>query len=369
MWRSLEALSRTRKMWSPAGSSAQESPQRPKSLKELAQYLKLDPSTVSVVLNNVPGRSISEPTRERIRAAAEMFSYQPNLLARSFRQKDMRTIGILLPLVGEEYHAQVLSGIANELEENDYCYLIAQHHHRPERLKKYGEILISRGVSGFVVIDTHLRYSVEVPVVAVAGHDDLPGVTNVMLDHDRAALHTMEHLYSLGHRTIAVIRGQPASSDSKIRWRATAKAAKKLGIEIPKRLVVGLTEDIPSPEHGYTVTSQLLKVSSAFTALVCFNDFAALGAIRALEEARLSVPGDVSVVGFDDIRLSTFARPSITTVRQPLSQMGQTAARLLLQKMQGHNLPQREYSVEPELIIRESTGRSRRNLMGRADRK
>jgi DNA-binding LacI/PurR family transcriptional regulator len=262
----------------------------------------------------------------------------------------------------------VLSGIADELEEHDYHYLIAQHHHRPEVLQKYGEILVSRGVGGFVVIDTHLEYSLKVPVVAVAGHDALPDVTNVLLDHDRAALNTMEHLRSLGHRKVAVIRGQPASSDSAIRWKATAKAAKKMGIEIPKGLVVQLTEDVPSPEHGYTVTRQLLKESSGFTALVCFNDFAALGAIRALEQAKFSVPEDVSVVGFDDIRLSLYARPSITTVRQPLSQMGRTAARLLLKRMQGDSLPQQEYSVEPELIVRESTARPSRSSAKRAVR-
>lgn len=357
--------SRKPKQSAPASGDTNEKLPRPRSLKELAAYLKLDPSTVSVVLNNVPGRSISEPTRERIKAAAQMFNYRPSLLARSLRQKDTRTIGILLPLVGEEYHAQVLSGIADELEEQKYHYLIAQHRHNAEALQEYAEILISRGVMGFVVIDTHLRNSLEVPVVAVAGHEHLAGVTNVTLDHETAALDTMRHLKSLGHKKIAVIRGQPASSDSAIRWKATAKAARQVGIEIPKEMSVQLKDNTPSPEHGYVVTQQLLKQTNRFTALVCFNDFAALGAIRALEDAGLAVPRDVSVVGFDDIRLSVFARPSITTVRQPLSEMGKSAAQILLQRLQGASAPA-EFAVEPKLVVRESTAKVRKNLSGRS---
>ena len=162
-----------------------ETTRRPSvSLKELARHLGVSPSTVSVVLNNVPGRSISEPTRERIREAAEQMGYRPSLLARSLRLQQTQTIGVLLPMVGEEYHAQVLAGLANELEENGYSYLIAQHRHDPARVTEYTSMLLSRGADGFIAIDTHLRESLHVPTVAVAGHEHIPDVTNIVLDHD-----------------------------------------------------------------------------------------------------------------------------------------------------------------------------------------
>jgi DNA-binding LacI/PurR family transcriptional regulator len=327
------------------------------SLKDLAAYLKVDPSTVSVVLNEVPGRSISHDTRERIKAAAKLLNYRPSLLARSLRQRDTRTVGILLPVVGEEYHAQVLGGVASELERNQYSYLIAQHRHSQDKLRDYIEMLISRGVQGFIAIDTHLTSVMHVPTVAVAGHQRLKDVTNVMLNHERAAILTMQHLNELGHRRIAVIRGQPASSDSETRWAATSAAAKKFNLQIPRKLVMQLDRDITSPELGYTIVQKLMKNSHDFTAIVCFNDIAALGAIRAVGDARLRMPEDISVIGFDDIRMSVFSRPSLTTIRQPLHEMGQTAAKILLNRLKGEQRGH-DVAVEPELIIRESSGKA-----------
>jgi DNA-binding LacI/PurR family transcriptional regulator len=135
------------------GRAVSETARRaPVSLKELARHLGVSPSTVSVVLNNVPGRSISEPTRERIREAAEQMGYRPSLLARSLRRQETQTIGVLLPMVGEEYHAQVLAGLANELEENGYSYLIAQHRHEPAKITEYTGMLLSRGAGRMALL-------------------------------------------------------------------------------------------------------------------------------------------------------------------------------------------------------------------------
>ena len=333
------------------------------SLKDLAAHLDLDPSTVSVVLNDVPGRSISQETRERIKAAAKLFNYTPSLLARSLRQRDTRMVGILLPLVGEEYHAQVLSGVASELERNGYSYLIAQHRHSQDKLRDYIEMLISRGVQGFIAIDTRLTSVMHVPTVAVAGHQKVQDVTNVMLNHERAAILTMQHLNELGHRRIAVIRGQAASSDSEVRWAATSAAAKHFKVEIPRKLAMQLDRDITSPELGYTIVQKLMEASDDFTAIVCFNDIAALGAIRAVGDVGLRIPEDISVIGFDDIRLSMFSRPSITTIRQPLQTMGETAAKILLDRLKGDRVRD-DVAVEPELIIRESSGKARHRVQG-----
>ncbi|MCL6464876.1 MAG: LacI family transcriptional regulator, partial [Acidobacterium ailaaui] len=127
----------------------------PVTLKVLAAYLKLDPATVSVVLNNVPGRSIPEATRERIRAAAKKFNYQPSFVARSLRNRRTMTIGILVPVLADGYHTEVMSGIGDHLLEEDYFYFIAHHRHRPDLIEQYPRMLISRGAEGIIAIDTH----------------------------------------------------------------------------------------------------------------------------------------------------------------------------------------------------------------------
>jgi len=308
---------------------------KPIGLKTLAAYLGLNPTTVSVVLNDVPGRSIPQATRDRIKAAAKKFNYQPSLLARSLRSRRTYTIGILVPELGDGYHTQVMSGIGDHLMEAGYFYFTAHHRHRQDLIEEYAQMLLGRGAEALIAIDTTLEHEFSVPVAVVAGHRQINGVTNVTLDHRFAAQLILTHLHSLGHRNIAFIRGQPFSSDSK--------------------LVVELDKDISSPELGYPVVQKLLSHGSRFTALVAFNDMSAIGAIRALQDLGLTVPDDVSVIGFDDIKLAAFNTPRLTTIRQPLSNMGRIAAQCVLGQLNGSELFRKVIMVEPELAIREST--------------
>lgn len=328
---------------------------RPVSLKILADYLGLCPATVSVVLNNVPGRSIPHETRERVRAAARKFNYQPSLLARSLRKQRTFTVGVLVPELSDGYHTLVMSGIGDHLMREGYFYFSAHHRHKPDLIEEYPRLLLGRGVEGIIAIDTLLEHQLSVPVVAVAGHKKIHGVTNVVLDHRRAAELVIRHLHQLGHRRIAFMRGQPFSSDSDDRWRSIVAVARDLGLEVSPELTIQLERDLTSPELGYPVVQQLLQHRKKFTALVSFNDIAAIGAIRALRDANLRVPEDVSVVGFDDIHVAAYHNPRLTTVRQPLHDMGETAARILLQRIQGFKDYPEDFAVAPELIIRETT--------------
>jgi DNA-binding LacI/PurR family transcriptional regulator len=338
-----------------SGKSRQNLPSEPVSLKQLAEYLGLNPATVSVVLNNVPGRSIPQPTRERIKAAAEKLGYQPNLLARSLRNRKTHTIGILVPELGEGYHTQVMSGIGDYLIGKGYFYFTVHHRHRKDLLEEYCNMLVSRGAEGLIAIDTLLEHKLPVPVVAVAGHTRVEGVTNLVLDHDHAAELALNHLYSLGHREMAYMRGQPFSSDSDDRWQSTVKVARQLGLKVKPELVVRLERDITTPDLGYPVVQQLLNSNQRFTAIVSFNDVAAMGAMRALQDAGLRVPTDVSVIGFDDIRAAAFISPSLTTVRQPLREMGWMASEYLLSRLQGVEKFREQIVIYPSLTVREST--------------
>jgi LacI family transcriptional regulator len=152
------------------------------------------------------------------------------------------------------------------------------------------------------------------------------------------------------------MRGQTFSSDSDERWKGLVAVAKRLGIEIKPELVVTLNRDMSSPELGYPVVQQLLGTRLPFTALVAFNDISAIGSIRALQDFRLSVPGDVSVIGFDDINIAGFTLPSLTTINQPLAEIGRTATQCLLNRLHETATSRDEIIVEPTLVIRESTG-------------
>jgi DNA-binding LacI/PurR family transcriptional regulator len=334
----------------------------PVSLKFLAEHLGLSPATVSLVINRSPSaKSIPHRTQERIREAARELNYRPNFMARSLRAQRSFTIGVVVPEISEGYAALVLSGVEDHLLEEGYFYFVVSHRHRADLIEEYPRLLQQRAVEGLIAVDTVCQKGVPIPVVAVSGHREVEGVTNIVLDHARAAKLAMEHLAQLGHRKIAFIKGQEFSSDTEIRWEAERAAAKELGLEIDERLVGQLDGESPSPEVGYGVTRKLLAAGEEFTALFAFNDISAIGAIRALREAGRRVPEDVSVVGFDDIQSAAFQNPGLTTVRQPLREMGVIAAETLLRRI---NAPAKTpypkaITVEPELIVRESTARAK----------
>jgi DNA-binding LacI/PurR family transcriptional regulator len=331
---------------------------RPVSLKQLAAHLHLSPSTLSLVLNGSPvADTIPQETKDRIFAAAKDFNYRPNYLARSLRIQRSHTIGVLVPEVSGGYTAEVMNGIEEYLLKKGYFYIVACHRHKADLLEDYPRLFMARRVDGIIGIDTPCRHPLDLPVVSVSGHDGVKGVTNIILDHKKSAELALEYLCMLGHRQIAVIKGQIFSSDTKVRWQSICAAARALKIPIDAKLVAQLKGDSPSPEIGYVAAKKLLQAGRTFTALFAFNDISAIGAIHALQEAGLRVPEEVSVIGFDDIASAAFHNPPLTTIRQPLREMGRLAAEALLQRIEkGADAPYPDLlTAEPELIIRQTT--------------
>jgi DNA-binding LacI/PurR family transcriptional regulator len=330
----------------------------PVSLKKLAAHLDLSPTTLSMVLNNSPlASTIPQETKDRIFEAARKFDYRPNFIARSLRSARTYTLGVLVPELSDGYSAMVLSGVEEHLLKEGYFYFVASHRHRPDLIERYPRLLLERCVEGLIAVDTPVTHEPPYPVVTVSGHHDARGITNVLLDHGQAAKLALEYLTHLGHRQIAVIKGQDFSSDTKVRWEAIRHEAGEIGASIDPSLVAQLEGDLPSPETGYVAAQKLLASGRSFTALFAFNDVSAIGAIRALQEAGHRVPEDISVVGFDDIYSAAFHNPALTTIRQPLREMGRLAAEHLLNRIA--NSPQSPFpdvvTVQPELVIRKST--------------
>ena len=329
------------------------------TLKAVAQHLGLTPGTVSAVLNDSPSaRSIPQETKNRIRAAAQELNYRPNFFARSLRNKRTYTIGVIAEEIGDSYSSPIISGIEQYLRKRDYFFLTVVHRHDPTLLNRYSQLLSERGVEGIITVDTTVSDAPVLPTVAVAGHKKLNGVTNIVLDHERAAVLALNHLKDLHHERVAFMKGNPVSSDSKERWDAICHVAGRIGLNIDPELVVQIDTDDPTPMLGYPFTKQLLARRKPFTALFAYNDISAIGAIRALQEQGLRVPQDVSVMGFDDIPGAAFHTPSLTTVRQPLNRMGEVAAQSLLERIEGKKDYPAEIAIEPEFVVRESTAQA-----------
>jgi LacI family transcriptional regulator len=333
------------------------------TLQTLAKHLDLAAGTISAALNDSPAaRAIPEHTKQRILEAARELNYRPNYFARSLRLQRTYTIGVIAEQIGDPYGAMVISGIEEYLRESEYFFLTVIHRHDHRVLQNYSQMLVTRGVEGFITVDTSITERPSRPTVAVAGHAAVPGVTNLILDQKLAARLVLTHLLELGHRDIAFMKGQTASSDSATRWGAICAASEELGVRIRPELVVQIEQDLTTPQLGYPYAKGLLARKQPFTALFAYNDLSAIGAIWAFREAGLHVPQDISVVGFDDVPLAVFSNPELTTIRQPLQRMGQIAAKTLIDQIEVRAEFQPEIVIEPELIVRASTGPVRRSL-------
>ena len=341
------------------GKESRQKADRPITLKAVAQHVKLSPGTVSAVVNDSPAaKHIPAHTKDRVLAAVRELNYQPNFFARTLRKKRTYTIGIIAHEIGDAYSSPVIAGVENFLRAQNYFFLTGIHRHDPQLLESYTSILLQRGVEGFITIDLNLPHRLALPTVALAGHRHHPGVTNIVLDHRKAAWIALRHLSDLGHRRIAFMRGHPSSSDSVHRWESIREVAQEFSIVIDPQLTVQIESQESSPELGYPYIKKLLARNQPFTALFAYNDISAIGAIRALREAGLQVPRDVSVVGFDDIEGAAFHNPSLTTVRQPLRQMGEVAARTLLARIEDAEEYPDEIAIQPELVVRESSAQA-----------
>ena len=296
-------------------------------------------------------------------AAAAELNYRPNLLARSLRRGHSMTVGVLVPELSEGYATLVLAGLEETLSAAGYAMMLITHHHRDEVLAQTHRMFMERAVDGIIAVDTGLPSVGDVPTVTISCPDPHDGVTNIVLNHDLAAELALTHLHMLGHRRIAIIKGQAFSSDTEPRWTAIKAAAAHLQLALHPELVVQMEENQATDEPGFLAMQRLLATGAAFTALLAFNDVSAIGAARALQASGLQVPQDVSIVGFDDVSLAAYHQPGLTTVRQPLRRMGVLAAQAVLRSLESSATDVDlagaaaigRLVVEPDLILRQST--------------
>jgi len=342
------------------------------TIRDVAKESGFSSTTVSIVLNNAPlARYIPAATKKKIERAAQKLGYRPNQFARSLRSKRSHTVGVMVFDMTDPFCTMILRGIENTLYQASYLPILTDVHNEGSRFERYLEMLLDRRIEALIVIanwvflDINLLADLEkssIPTAMIGCELKTDSISSVIVDNELGGYLALEHLHSLGHRKIAIIRGPKALTDSSPRWRGIRNCAKECGMELEPRLILDMPESrdpISSFESGFKLTEELLRQKRSFTALLAFDDMSAFGAIRALNRAGIRVPEQCSVIGFDDVATSAIYTPSLTTVRQPMETMGASAVGVVLDGINAV-LEKRDVSpshrkVAPELVVREST--------------
>jgi LacI family transcriptional regulator len=342
------------------------------TIRDVAKESGFSSTTVSIVLNDAPlARYIPAVTKKRIERAAEKLGYRPNQFARSLRSKRSHTVGVMVFDMTDPYCTLVLRGIENTLYQASYLPILTDVHNERSRFERYLEMLLDRRIEGLIIVANWLFLNINlladlekssIPTAIIGCELKGDAMSSVVVDNEVGGYIALEHLYSLGHRKIAFIRGPKTLTDSSPRWRGIRNSAKACGLELDSKLILDLPESrdpLSSFEMGQKLTEDLLKQKRQFTALLAFDDMTAFGAIRALSKGGLRVPEHCSVIGFDDVAPSALYTPPLTTVRQPMEAMGTNAVGLVLDGikcvLEKKEVSAHHRKVAPELVIRGST--------------
>jgi LacI family transcriptional regulator len=340
------------------------------TIRDFAKVSGFSPTTISLVLNNAPaGQHIPEKTKDQIRKWARKLGYYPNQFARSLRSRRSGAVAVLVPDVSDPYCAQVLLGIDKCLYGSTYLPVLVDIQNSRARFRKYVATLFERRIEGVIAVANSLQLETEmldpfaknqIPVVVIGRESSHRGISSVSVDNKIGARLAIAHLFELGHRQIAFIRGPKQVVDSAHRWAGIREFARERSLALDGELILELTDAASSSEAGFEAMTKLLDQGARFTAVMAFDDMTAFGAIRALTQARLKVPEQCSVVGFDDVAAAAFYNPPLTTVRQSMEELGNLGAGIFLRATQsqpgdGMRIQAARRKVEPELVVRAST--------------
>ena len=332
-------------------------PRQSATLRMVAREAGVSASTVSRIINGTV--NVSDGLKHAVEAAIVKFNFRPNAAARGLALGKTLTIGVVVQAIDSPFYAEGLRGIEAGLRQRGYAPLFMSGNWHDEDEDRCMREFIARGVDGIIVFagrlsDAKLKsYAKEVSIVVTGRRLRAQELFSLQIDDKHGAMLAVQHLIELGHRRIAFITGSENHPDAVERLGGYQKALEDAGIAFdPALVVVGDWHE----EGGLRATLELLESNAKFTALFCVNDQTAYGACLALFRKGLSVPGDVSLVGFDDLPSSAYRLPPLTSVRQSIGELGEQSAQAILQLISG-----RRPRISPppvELVVRESTARA-----------
>ena len=327
------------------------------TIREVAESAGVSYATVSHVLNNT--RVVSHETRERVLAAMAALNYRPNALARSLRQGKTNTLGLVLPDSANPFFAEISRTIEDEAFNKGYSVFLCNTELDTQRELFYVDVLSKKQVDGIIFVAAgdqadSLDFLIQrgMPVVMIDRNVPNVEVDAVLPDHQLGGFFATRHLLELGHTRIACIAGPSSITPSAERITGYRNALEQAGIPYDESLVV---RGDYHAQSGMDITHSLLKMDSRPTAIFALNDLMALGALRAAAEAGCLVPKDLAVVGYDDLELSQFTNPPLTTIAQPKKEIGTQAVQLLVDRISQKSRPPSRLVLPPELIVRRST--------------
>lgn len=332
----------------------------PVTLKDIAQKVGYSVTTVSRALAGYD--DVAESTRQLILKASAEMGYHPNVTARRLRKQRTDTIGFIIPTHGprfsDPYFSELLTGIGNAAAEHDYDLLVSTRAPGSEELKVYERMVREGRVDGMLVVrtrhqDQRIAYLIEqgFPFVAFGRSDLEMDFPYLDVDSGVGMQQLTQHLVGLGHQRIAYVSAPLNLMFASHRMEGYKEALAANGLPFDKALTaIGeLTE-----RSGYAIGRDLLTRDECPTAIIACNDLMALGVISAAQELGLAIGRDVAVAGFDDVPLAEHAHPSLTTVRQPIYEIGQRICEMLICLLQGKTLEERHVILQPQLIVRKS---------------
>jgi len=334
-------------------------------IEDVAREAGVSTATVSRVINN---QGVREKTRERVISAMEKLKWEPNLAARSLMTGKGRSVGVVIPSLTNPYFSEIVESIETCLTAEGYLGILVSSgsDRSDEREREVTETLIKRQVDGIILVDgtyenNHNGFLVSVarklPLVVINGVPGLEGVDLVMTDQARGMVKVLDYLYELGHRRIAFFRAdREASAD--VKMDAYARWHIEKGLTVDPAMIVRFTEVNRSRilgEMEEAVYRWIGALAEKPTALFACNELMALGAVRGIEKAGLTVPGDISLVGHDNTPYASLLKPALTTVEMKMGELGRTAARRMIDRLEGRGTEPQRISFSPELIIRQST--------------
>jgi DNA-binding LacI/PurR family transcriptional regulator len=326
------------------------------TIYDVARLAGVSTASVSRALNGTG--QLAPATRAAIEAAVEQLGYRPNTIARSLVTKSTQTIAFLLPDITNPFYAALVSGIQEFALAHDHTMLLCTTEGDAEREEQYLELLRAKQVDGalvdgLVLPPARIARFVEdgFPIVCLDRDIAARSIPLVQVDNRLGGRMATEHLLELGHRTIAHVSGARSLRISEDRLAGFRDAYHAIRLEPLDLVAEGrFTED-----GGYEATKSLLDSGFEFTAIFAANDLSAVGVLNALAEAGLRVPDDVSVVGFDDLRLAAYTTPSLTTIRQPAAEIAERATQILIDLTHGRRVRRLRHLLPPELVVRSST--------------
>lgn len=328
------------------------------TISDVANLAGVSTATVSRVLNGYT--HVSPRVLERVEKAIADLGYEPNAMAKSLRTLKSNRIIVTVPDIANPFYANIIRGVEETASAAGYAVLLGDIGSAAGSDEAYAALLKRKEADGLIFLGHTLPDSLQervtrdgaaAPVVNGCEFSGSLPVSSVNIDNTAAARDMIEHLHRLGHRHIGVITGDMRSPTSRGRLKGVEAAATALGISEGLQIVRG---DY-TIESGIARATELIGASHRPTAIFCFSDDMAFGAIHALREAGLSCPGDVSIAGFDDLRLAKYAQPALTTIRQPMHEIGVKTVELLLDIIENSAIERVNLTLGHELVVRAST--------------